>query len=63
MNREFFRQLRFLMRIMIPRLASREMGILALHTSILVGRTFLSIYVAILEGRMVKYIVKKDVPR
>ncbi len=60
-NREFYRRFRMLLKIMIPRFWSREMGILILHTLTLVTRTFLSIYVAGLEGRMVKYIVKKDV--
>lgn len=60
-NKEFFRRLRLLLKIMIPSVWSGEMGILGLHTSILVARTFLSIYVATLEGRMVKYIVQKDV--
>ena len=60
--KEFFRRFRFLLRIMIPRIWSKESGILVLHTTTLIARTFLSIYVATLEGRMVKYIVKKDVP-
>ena len=46
---------------MIPGLWCYEAGLLSLHTLVLVFRTFLSIYVAKLEGRMVKHIVKKDV--
>jgi ATP-binding cassette subfamily D (ALD) protein 2 len=60
-NREFFKRLRLLLRIMIPRLLCKESGLLALHTLTLIARTFISIYVATLEGRMVKYIVQKDV--
>jgi ATP-binding cassette subfamily D (ALD) protein 2 len=46
---------------MIPRLFSREAVLLGMHTTALIARTFLSIYVAMLEGSMVKYIVRKDV--
>lgn len=52
-NKDFFRQLRLLLRIMIPRLVCKESGLLALHTLTLVARTFISIYVASLEGRSV----------
>ena len=60
-NRAFWLQLRKLMKIMIPGLWTREAIILFSHTLTLVARTFLSIYVAMLEGRMVKYIVRRDV--
>ena len=40
---------------------SRELAILLVHTSVLVARTFISIYVAQLEGTMVKFIVQKDI--
>ena len=46
---------------MIPGIWCYEAGLLSLHTLVLVIRTFLSIYVARLEGKMVKHIVKKDV--
>jgi len=60
-NREFLDRLAFLLKIMIPGAMSLEALILAAHTSTLVARTFLSIYVAVLEGSMVKHIVRKDV--
>ena len=50
-----------LSKIMIPGIWCYEAGLLSLHTLVLVVRTFLSIYVARLEGKMVKHIVKKDV--
>ena len=40
---------------------SKELAILLVHTSVLVARTFISIYVAKLEGTMVKFIVQKDI--
>ena len=46
---------------MIPGVWCYESGLLSLHTLVLVIRTFLSIFVAKLEGRMVKHIVRKDV--
>ena len=60
-SREFFQRLRKLIGIMVPSLWSAEAGLLSLHTMTLMARTFLSIYVATLEGRMVKYIVRRDV--
>uniref|UniRef100_A0A0P4WGR7 ABC transmembrane type-1 domain-containing protein n=1 Tax=Scylla olivacea TaxID=85551 RepID=A0A0P4WGR7_SCYOL len=62
-NRDFFMQLRKLMRIIIPGVWSKSALLLAVHTVTLVTRTFLSIYVAELEGRVVKYIVRKDVAK
>lgn len=59
-NREFFRQLLQLLKISVPRILSKEFGCLALHTMSLVSRTFLSIYVAQLDGRIVKSIVEGD---
>lgn len=59
----FLRQLLVLLKIMVPGIFSKEAGIIALHSFILVCRTFLSIYVAGLEGRIVKAIVQKDVVR
>lgn len=61
-NRIFLLQLQKLIKVMVPKIWSRESFILFSHTLTLVARTFLSIYVAMLEGRMVKYIVRRDVP-
>ena len=49
-NREFIARLKKLLKVMIPGLWTIEAGILSLHTVSLVIRTFLSIYVAKLEG-------------
>lgn len=62
-NRVFLRQLLQLLRISIPSPLSKEFGLLVLHTSSLVSRTFLSIYVAGLDGRIMKAIVERNVPR
>lgn len=60
-NVTFMVQLIKLIRIMVPGLRSIEVSLLVLHTLSLISRTFLSIYVANLEGHVVKYIVRRDV--
>lgn len=60
-NVDFIVQMIKLIRIMIPSVWSSESLILLAHTLSLVSRTFLSIYVANLEGKVVKYIVRRDV--
>ena len=59
-NKEFYKQLKQLLRIVLPRLWSKEAGLLFLHTLSLISRTFLSIYVAQLDGEIVKTIVERD---
>lgn len=61
LNLAFLVQLRQLIAIMVPRFLCEESGLLAVHTLCLVSRTFLSIYVASMEGAIVKFIVRKDV--
>lgn len=60
LNLEFLLNLRRLIEIMIPSLICHETGLLFVHTLCLISRTFLSIYVAAMEGAIVKYIVRKD---
>lgn len=60
LNLEFLLKLKRLLYIMIPRLWCREIGILGVHTVCLISRTFLSIYVASVEGSIVKFIVRRD---
>ncbi|XP_067644673.1 ATP-binding cassette sub-family D member 1 [Eurosta solidaginis] len=61
LNKEFIQQLCKLVSIMIPKFVCYETGLLSIHTLCLISRTFLSIYVAALEGEIVKFIVRKDV--
>ncbi|KAG5332452.1 ABCD2 protein, partial [Acromyrmex charruanus] len=61
LNRDFFRQLMMLLKIMVPGWRTREMGLLTCATLTLLARTFLSVYVAELEGQIVKRIVLRDV--
>ncbi|XP_007420603.1 ATP-binding cassette sub-family D member 2 [Python bivittatus] len=58
-NAEFLRQLLELRKIFFPQLVSAESAWLCLHSAALVSRTFLSIYVAGLDGQIVKSIVEK----
>lgn len=60
LNIEFILQFFKLIKIMIPGFFCRETVILSGHTLSLIIRTFLSIYVASMEGAIVKYIVRKD---
>ncbi|RZC41048.1 ATP-binding cassette sub-family D member 2 [Asbolus verrucosus] len=60
LNLQFIMQFIKLVRIMIPNLFCAEIGLLSGHTTFLFLRTFLSIYVANLEGAIVKYIVRKE---
>ncbi|XP_011505198.1 PREDICTED: ATP-binding cassette sub-family D member 1 [Ceratosolen solmsi marchali] len=61
LDRAFLKQLLMLLKIMIPGWKTREAGLLTCATVTLLARTFLSVYVATLEGQIVKRIVLRDV--
>ncbi|WFD34787.1 ATP-binding cassette long-chain fatty acid transporter pxa1 [Malassezia cuniculi] len=56
-DREFFRQLRAVLRICVPNLHTKEVYVFVLHTFFLVMRTYLSVLVARLDGYLVKMLV------
>lgn len=57
-NREFFRNLLRLLKIVIPGLQSKELRLIVSHSVFLVLRTLLSLYVAELDGKVVGALVK-----
>ncbi|PWN48530.1 putative peroxisomal half ABC transporter [Violaceomyces palustris] len=59
-NKEFFRQLRAIFRILVPRKNCKEVFIFVLHTSFLVLRTYLSVLVARLDGAIVRDLVSAN---
>ncbi|KAG8821139.1 hypothetical protein FRC18_011428, partial [Serendipita sp. 400] len=54
----FYQRLKALLRIVIPGIRSREAMLLVMHSSLLVFRTAISIYVAKLDGRVVGSLVR-----
>jgi ATP-binding cassette, subfamily D (ALD), peroxisomal long-chain fatty acid import protein len=58
LDREFFRNLFRLLRIVIPGWKSPEMRLLISHSFFLVVRTLLSLYVAELDGKLVSSLVR-----
>eukprot|EP01101_Sappina_pedata_P008515 TRINITY_DN4741_c0_g1_i1.p1 TRINITY_DN4741_c0_g1~~TRINITY_DN4741_c0_g1_i1.p1 ORF type:complete len:753 (-),score=314.86 TRINITY_DN4741_c0_g1_i1:86-2344(-) len=59
-NKKFYTDLVMLLKIVIPTIHSKEFFLLLLHTSFLIIRTFLSIYVARLDGRIVRALVETN---
>ncbi|KAI1426298.1 ABC transporter transmembrane region 2-domain-containing protein [Xylaria sp. FL1777] len=58
LNREFFRSLLKLLKIVIPGVASKEARLLLSHSFFLVVRTLISLKVAEMDGAIVKALVK-----
>ncbi|KAI9839544.1 MAG: hypothetical protein M1819_002170 [Sarea resinae] len=58
LNRDFFRNLLRLLKIVIPGWRSKELRLLVSHSVFLVLRTLLSLYVAELDGRLVSNLVR-----
>jgi ATP-binding cassette subfamily D (ALD) long-chain fatty acid import protein len=58
LNREFFRSLLRLLRIVMPGWRSKEMQLLISHSFFLVVRTLISLKVAAMDGAIVKSLVK-----
>lgn len=59
-NKQFFNELSYLLKLMFPKWLSKQTILLSMHTVTLICRTFLSIYVAKLEGMLVRNIVEKN---
>ena len=49
----FYQRLSMILRIVIPSIRSKEAGLLFMHSSLLIFRTVISLYVAALDGRCV----------
>lgn len=58
LNREFFKNLLRLLKIVIPSWKSKELRLLVSHSVFLVLRTLISLYVAELDGRLVSDLVR-----
>ncbi|CAG8560369.1 3541_t:CDS:10 [Paraglomus occultum] len=56
-NKHFFKQLLALLKVIIPKIKSKEVFILVMHSAFLVLRTYLSVVVAKLDGRIVRDLV------
>lgn len=56
---DFFKRLRRLLHIVIPGWRSKEFALLGLHTGVLLVRTLISLYIATLDGLLVKAIVDR----
>lgn len=60
MDALFFKRIKYLLKIVIPKWNCVEVLDLALLTLFLILRTFLSIYLATVNGRIVRAIIQMD---
>lgn len=58
LNREFFKNLLRLLKIIIPGWRSKELRLIISHSVFLVVRTLISLYVAELDGKLVSSLVR-----
>lgn len=54
------KKLKKIFQIMMPSIWTKQFGLVCLHTSSLIMRAYLSVYVAALDGKITKSIVEKD---
>ncbi|TPX30347.1 hypothetical protein SmJEL517_g06070 [Synchytrium microbalum] len=59
-DKKFWKQLYYIWKICVPTLNHKTVGILSLHTIFLVLRTYLSVLVARLDGKLVRDLVAGD---
>ncbi|TPX49049.1 hypothetical protein SeMB42_g02749 [Synchytrium endobioticum] len=59
-DRRFYRQLWYIWKICVPTWNHKTVGILCLHTTFLILRTYLSVLVARLDGKLVRDLVAGD---
>jgi arginine exporter protein ArgO len=58
-KQKFWKQLKMILTVLFPSIYCKETVLLAGHTLALVGKTFLSIYIANLDGSIVKALVDR----
>ena len=59
-SKEFWTQLKSLLKIAFPSLQSKEVLILALHSLFLIFRTYLSVVGAVIDGQIVKHLTSAN---
>lgn len=57
LNKEFVDQIKALLPVLFPKFWSRTTALMAAHTTCLIGRTLASIYLASMDGKIVKALI------